>query len=130
MGVACCWGHRRARHRRRNCRCSEVTVQTNLTASDSHFTFGENWTKFARTVNERSIAEAERGLRKLFPCDELKGRHLFDLGCGSGLHSLAALHLGAAAVTAIDIDPKSVATARALLSHYAPKGPWQVEVQS
>jgi len=105
-------------------------MKNDLTAVDSHFDFGENWSEFSLTIDESSITEAERGLRKLFPNEELKGRRLLDLGCGSGLHTLAALRLGAASVTAVDIDPKSVATARGLLSRLAPEGQWQVERQS
>jgi 2-polyprenyl-6-hydroxyphenyl methylase/3-demethylubiquinone-9 3-methyltransferase len=107
-----------------------IALKNDLTAVDSHFEFGQNWSEFSRTIDERAIAEAERGLRKLFPNDELKGRHIFDLGCGSGLHALAALRLGATSVTAIDIDPKSVATARELLSRHAPHDGWQLAVQS
>src|SRR5215813_6451148 len=107
-----------------------IALKNDLTAVDSHFEFGENWSEFSRTIDERSIAEAERGLRKLFPDDGLKDRQMFDLGCGSGLHALAALRLGAASVTAIDIDPKSVATAWELLSQRAPHNQWQVGVQS
>ena len=105
-------------------------MNSDLTTVDSHFQFGENWNEFSRTINERSVAEAEHGLHKLFPDGELKGRNVFDLGCGSGLHALAALRLGAASVTAVDIDAKSVATARTLLARYVPEGRWQVEQQS
>jgi SAM-dependent methyltransferase len=42
------------------------------------------------------------------------------VGCGSGLHALAALRLGAAQVTAIDIDPVSVRTAQSVLGRFAP----------
>jgi predicted nicotinamide N-methyase len=37
------------------------------------------------------------------------GRHVFDLGSGSGLCAIAALRAGATAVTAADIDPFAVA---------------------
>jgi ribosomal protein L11 methyltransferase len=33
-----------------------------------------------------------------------KGKHVLDLGCGSGVLGLAALHLGARGVTAVDHD--------------------------
>jgi 2-polyprenyl-6-hydroxyphenyl methylase/3-demethylubiquinone-9 3-methyltransferase len=105
-------------------------VNPDLTQLDGHFEFGQNWSEFARTVDERAIAEAERGLRKLFPDDELKGRTFLDIGCGSGLHGAAALRLGAAHVTAIDLDPKAVATTRAVLSRLAAGRPWQADVQS
>jgi len=36
------------------------------------------------------------------------GRPVLDLGCGSGILSIAALALGASTATAVDIDPKAV----------------------
>ena len=36
------------------------------------------------------------------------GRPVLDLGCGSGILSIAALALGASCATAVDIDPKAV----------------------
>ena len=39
------------------------------------------------------------------------GRTVLDLGCGSGILSIAALALGASAAVAVDIDPKAVGVA-------------------
>lgn len=39
---------------------------------------------------------------------DLDGKHLLDYGCGSGILSIAALKLGAATATALDIDPQAV----------------------
>lgn len=39
------------------------------------------------------------------------GERVLDLGCGSGILSIAALNLGAASVTAVDIDEQSVRVA-------------------
>jgi ribosomal protein L11 methyltransferase len=41
------------------------------------------------------------------------GRTLIDYGCGSGILGLAALKLGAARVTAVDIDPQALLATRA-----------------
>ena len=38
----------------------------------------------------------------------VSGRDVLDLGCGSGILSIAALCLGASAAVAVDIDPKAV----------------------
>jgi 2-polyprenyl-3-methyl-5-hydroxy-6-metoxy-1,4-benzoquinol methylase len=100
-----------------------------LTAHDTHFAFGENWQDYAELIDQRRIDDAMEGLRKLFP-EGLAGKTFFDLGCGSGLHSLAALLLGARSVTAIDIDETSVATTRATLTKFAPNKNWKVEVKS
>jgi 2-polyprenyl-6-hydroxyphenyl methylase/3-demethylubiquinone-9 3-methyltransferase len=83
-----------------------------LTAVDTHFGFGENWKDFLSTVDEGSTLEAERGLTKLLP-DGVRGKTFLDIGCGSGLHLLAAERLGAIAM-GVDIDPNSVAAAKSL----------------
>jgi ribosomal protein L11 methyltransferase len=42
----------------------------------------------------------------------LAGRALIDYGCGSGILGIAALKLGAAHVTAVDIDPQALLATR------------------
>jgi len=58
------------------------------------------------------------------------GKRFLDIGCGSGLHSLAALRLGAGEVVALDIDPDSVATTRELLRVNASGQRWSVMERS
>jgi 2-polyprenyl-6-hydroxyphenyl methylase/3-demethylubiquinone-9 3-methyltransferase len=99
-----------------------------LTARAAHFEFGKNWARFAEGIDESAIETAMRGLRKL--CPELRGRSFLDIGCGSGLSSLAALRLGAARVLATDIDENSVATACAVLSRFAAGQDWRVAQRS
>jgi 2-polyprenyl-6-hydroxyphenyl methylase/3-demethylubiquinone-9 3-methyltransferase len=84
----------------------------------SHFAFGKNWASYAKLVTEAQVEEAVVGLRRLAGGD-LQGKRFLDIGCGSGLHSLAALRLGASEVVALDIDPESVATTRQLLQLHA-----------
>ena len=78
-------------------------------------------------VDPGRIAQAEDKLDRLVGREQIAGRRILDLGCGSGLHSLAALRLGAKEVIAIDIDQESVETARHLLSEQAPGLAWHVE---
>jgi 2-polyprenyl-6-hydroxyphenyl methylase/3-demethylubiquinone-9 3-methyltransferase len=67
-------------------------------------------------------------LRRLLGDGALNGRRFLDVGCGSGVHSVAALKLGAQAVFAFDVDAESVAAAREVLERYAgTTGAWQVE---
>jgi 2-polyprenyl-6-hydroxyphenyl methylase/3-demethylubiquinone-9 3-methyltransferase len=86
----------------------------------SHFAFGENWASYAATIDEARIAEAEKALVHLLGQDGLVGKSFLDIGCGSGLHSLAASRLGASRIVAFDIDPQSVETTRAVLRERAP----------
>lgn len=101
--------------------------QSDLKQVESHFAFGENWADFAERLDEAAIAEAEKGLLKLIDRDAIKGASFLDIGCGSGLHALAALQLGAARVLATDIDPASVVTTKAVLTRFAPGKEWAVK---
>ncbi len=107
-----------------------MSSRNELKTVESHFKFGENWRSFVDTLSERSIEEAERGLTRLFPNGELQGHRFLDVGCGSGLHMLAAQRLGAAEVVGIDLDGVSVQTAQALLSAHARSKTFSVEVRS
>ena len=42
----------------------------------------------------------------------VSGRHVIDYGCGSGILGIAALKLGAAHVTAVDLDPQALLATR------------------
>ncbi|MBS0263266.1 MAG: methyltransferase domain-containing protein [Planctomycetes bacterium] len=96
----------------------------------SHFEFGRNWSSYAGLIDEERVAEAVRGLERLAGPGGLAGKTFLDIGCGSGLHSLAALRLGAARIVAIDLDPHSVATTRQVLERYTAEAAEQSGGQS
>jgi predicted RNA methylase len=81
-----------------------------------HFAFGENWASYAGLIDQGRIEQATTDLRRLV--GDLAGRTFIDIGCGSGLHALAAARLGASRILAIDVDERSVETTRALLSRF------------
>ncbi len=87
---------------------------------ETHYEFGKNWASFSDTIDEQSIAFAEEGVSKLLTRDELKGRTFLDIGCGSGIHSLAVSRLGVRQILATDIDPNCIATTRVLLEKFSP----------
>jgi 2-polyprenyl-6-hydroxyphenyl methylase/3-demethylubiquinone-9 3-methyltransferase len=93
----------------------------------THFGFGENWDAYSRLISDQRIMQAIHDMKRLLGTDALSGRSFVDVGCGSGLHSLVALRLGAAPVAGFDLDPKSVETARRVLDARAPGGDWSVE---
>lgn len=112
-----------------------VVMKDDLRSLDSHFSFGKNWRSYANLIDEAKIAKAVDGLRTLIPEADIRGRSFLDIGCGSGLHALSALRLGAARVHAVDIDPESVATTRDVLAKWAGgsgggSGHWTVETKS
>ena len=94
---------------------------------DLRFEFGKNWAAFLSVLNEDRIAIAEASLKQALGVDKLHGKRFVDIGCGSGLFSLAAIRLGAT-VHSFDYDPQSVACANELKRRYFPnhRG-WTIE---
>ncbi|TXG84720.1 MAG: class I SAM-dependent methyltransferase [Sphingomonadales bacterium] len=90
-----------------------------LRSVDTHFAFGDNWREYSEKIDEATIVQAEIGLLKLISPEQLQGARFLDIGCGSGLHSLAASRLGAGEIVALDIDPVSVSTTRKVLADAA-----------
>lgn len=77
------------------------------------FSFGKNWKTYLATVTEEKIAEAQKSLRELLGLEDLHDKSFLDVGCGSGLFSLAAWRLGAEVVS-VDVDKDSVGCANIL----------------
>lgn len=89
---------------------------------ETHYEFGKNWQSFSGTVDDRSIQFAEEGVLKLLTRSELAGKSFLDIGCGSGIHSLAASRLGIGHLTSVDIDPVCIATTKALIKQHGGVG--------
>jgi 2-polyprenyl-6-hydroxyphenyl methylase/3-demethylubiquinone-9 3-methyltransferase len=101
-----------------------------LKSVETHFAFGKNWTSYARLIDTDKIDEAKKGLLRLIPAEDIAGKSFLDIGCGSGLHALAAAQLGASRLMAIDIDSDCVATTRNVLTNNNVSVPWLVEAKS
>ncbi len=92
----------------------------NLLSVESHFSFGKNWLDYANKIDEVKIAQAVVDLQRLSGRERFDGLSFLDIGCGSGLHALAAVRMGALCVRGVDIDSDSVAAARCTLKRFAP----------
>jgi len=94
---------------------------------EKRFAFGENWTRFLSVVDEDRIAEAEKSLGSMLRVRDLQNRTFLDVGCGSGLFSLAARRLGAQ-VRSFDRDPQSVACASEMKRRFGANenGGWSI----
>ena len=103
-----------------------MNVEAEIQAGD-RYRFGANWARFLALVDEARIEQAETSLRDMMCVTDLRGLRFLDIGCGSGLFSLAARRLGAE-VHSFDFDPQSVACARELKRRYfSEDGAWRVE---
>jgi 2-polyprenyl-6-hydroxyphenyl methylase/3-demethylubiquinone-9 3-methyltransferase len=101
-------------------RDSAIAVSQDLeqSSSDTRFAFGKNWQRFLRSLDDERISEAEKSLRMMLDVENLNGKSFLDIGCGSGLFSLAAMRLGASRVHSFDYDAQSVACALELRRRY------------
>lgn len=98
-----------------------------LDEEQHRFEFGSNWQNFLGLLDEERIDEARRSLVEMLGQPDLHGRIFLDIGCGSGLFSLAARRLGAQ-VFSFDYDPASVACAMELKRRFFPRDEkWQIE---
>jgi SAM-dependent methyltransferase len=99
---------------------SEMEIRTG-----ERFAFGRNWRAFVDLVDEDRIEAAADSLRKALKIVDLSGRTFLDVGCGSGLFSLAAHRLGAR-VRSFDVDRECVAVAGDLRERFAPDSDWMI----
>lgn len=91
------------------------------------FAFGDNWAAFLGVLDDQRIAEAQKSLEDFLGLSDLSGKSFLDIGCGSGLFSLAARKMGAR-VHSFDFDDASVACTRELKRRYFENDEhWKIE---
>lgn len=84
------------------------------------FAFGKNWKNFLDThLSPETVEVATNSLKQFLETEALQGRSFLDVGCGSGIHSLAALRLGASPIVSVDVDADSVACCERLAKERA-----------
>lgn len=103
-----------------------MSIEQDIEAG-KRFEFGANWARFLDVLDEARILDAEASIKEMLGITSLEGRSFLDIGCGSGLFSLAARRLGAT-VHSFDFDPESVSCAEELKRRYFPSdADWQIE---
>jgi len=93
---------------------------------NDRFEFGENWKSFLRNVDESHIEEAIADVRDVYDIEHMENSRFLDIGCGSGMFSLAAHRLGAAEVVSLDYDEQAVECCRQLRDEEEEVGNWSV----
>jgi len=91
------------------------------------FSFGKNWEQFIRTnFSEERIEIARQHLLNFLDMRDFAGKYFLDIGCGSGIHSLAAFKSSAQRIASFDVDPYSVATTKKIHEMYGSPANWQI----
>ncbi len=89
--------------------------------------FGKNWDDWEKKhFSEERLAIARRHLLGFLRRRDLNGSSFLDIGCGSGLHSMAAYRAGARPVVSFDYDPIAVETTERLWRRAGSPGDWLI----
>jgi len=98
--------------------------------SADRFEFGRNWRNFVeRSFSQERVDISNEHLLKFLGCETgLAGSSFIDIGCGSGIHSLAAFQAGATYILSFDFDVESVKTTEYIRQSKADSpDSWQVQ---
>lgn len=95
--------------------------------NSKHFSFGKNWQLFLESLNSERINNAKKSLFNFLGKDNIKGRTFVDIGCGSGLFSLAAYKLGVKRIVSIDIDEFSLSCVSQLNKSEGDPKNWEIK---
>jgi len=92
------------------------------------FEFGQNWHDFVtQSFGEGRVEISKQHLLDFLNRKNLEALDVIDIGCGSGLHSIAALQAGAKRVHSFDCDPKSIEATKLIRDRVGNPDNWSVE---
>lgn len=97
-------------------------------SSAKRYEFGKNWTRFVeKSANDERVDIAKQHILAFVGRDNLEGVDFLDIGCGSGIHSLAAHRAGAARIHGFDYDGNSVSATNIMRRKAGEPQSWTVE---
>ncbi len=86
------------------------------------FDFGENWREFSSSkLDAARLQQAVLSLQTSAGTGTLQGHSFLDVGCGSGLFSIAAAICGASRVVGFDVNSTSIEVSQANVTRFAPE---------
>jgi 2-polyprenyl-3-methyl-5-hydroxy-6-metoxy-1,4-benzoquinol methylase len=97
-----------------------IQMHTNKATS---FNFGVNWHNYsAKYLDETELESALKSLAELVGVENITDKSILDIGCGSGIFTIAASKLGAIKVVGIDISKESIETSLSNKHRFLPDG--------
>jgi len=95
--------------------------------NDLRYGFGKNWSDFVKkNFSQERVSSSQKDLLDFLKLDSLVDKTFLDIGCGSGLHSLAAYRSGAKKIVSFDYDINSVNTTKFLRENEGNPANWEV----
>src|SRR5262249_56156607 len=88
---------------------------------------GKNWAELSgKNLKDGIVEESRAHLARFLRVSTLETLTFLDIGCGSGLHSLAAHRMGAARIISFDYDGESVKTTERVCDYAGNPSNWTV----
>lgn len=98
-----------------------------MSKESQHFGFGKNWERYIKQhFSDERVEDSRKHILDFLNLQNLSGKYFLDVGCGSGLHSLAALRAGAARVVSFDFDQTAVDTTNRVRQMAGSPDNWKV----
>jgi 2-polyprenyl-3-methyl-5-hydroxy-6-metoxy-1,4-benzoquinol methylase len=95
---------------------------------EKRFEFGKNWHDFIqKNFDMEKVQTSKRHILQFIKRSNLEGLAVLDIGCGSGLHSIAMLDAGAARVDGFDYDAESIRASKFVQAQVDNPTNWTVE---
>jgi 2-polyprenyl-6-hydroxyphenyl methylase/3-demethylubiquinone-9 3-methyltransferase len=99
----------------------------NAPMASDRFAFGKNWKKYIeKHFSQERVDISKQHILTFLGMQSLEGKIFLDVGCGSGLHSFAALQAGAKRIVSFDYDIDSVEATRILHRHAGSPAHWTI----
>lgn len=87
------------------------------------FNFGENWRRYSNTILDATrVDTAREALVALVGLENVRDKRFLDIGCGSGIVSIAAAQCSAAEIIGIDVSAEAVEVSRKNAARFGPVG--------
>jgi SAM-dependent methyltransferase len=99
-----------------------------MSDEELRFGFGKNWAEFIeKNLSDKIVQDSIDHMKGFMRRADLSGMRILDIGCGSGIHSLAMKRLGASEVVAFDYDINSVNTSKKVREWSGLRDGWHIE---
>lgn len=97
-------------------------------SDEKRFEFGRNWRQFIeRHYSQEAVDASQSRILAFLKRGDLRGLRVIDIGCGSGIHSMAMFQAGAASVHSFDYDPTSIEATTMVRQKAGDPPQWTVE---
>lgn len=91
------------------------------------FSFGKNWQDFLKVLTPERLENAKSSIQDFMGMDDLKGKSVIDIGCGSGIFSYAMSTMNPEKLVSFDVDQFSVECCKHMREKAGNPSNWEIK---